>query len=116
MTSEFPTTPAGTARFTGTPTPERRAAGLPGHCDTCVLLGHQAAHPDLSCADVACADVHGTTATGLPQCADCGLPITGAYFSDIPLPGETGTDQLRYTHTAPSACAQAKKEAGHLGG
>ncbi|GGV45706.1 hypothetical protein GCM10010495_74130 [Kitasatospora herbaricolor] len=99
--------PVGTGRFTGTPSPARRAAGLPGHCDACVLTGHQSAHPDLGCADVGCDVVHGTTDTGLPLCADCGLPITGRWLSDLPLPGESSAGQLRYWHTSPSACAAA---------
>ncbi|MFJ6141574.1 hypothetical protein [Kitasatospora sp. NPDC092286] len=107
--------PAATARFTGTPSPERRAAGLPGHCDSCVLTGHQSAHPDLACADVGCTDTHGTTATGLHQCADCGLPITGHWLSDMPLPGEKSDGQLRYWHTSPSACAQAVQTAAETG-
>jgi hypothetical protein len=52
MNHQPPTTPAGTARFTGTPAADRAALGLPGHCDHCVLTGHQSAHPDLGCADV----------------------------------------------------------------
>ncbi|WP_327071938.1 hypothetical protein [Kitasatospora sp. NBC_01302] len=114
--SEHPaTTPAGTARFTGTPAADRAALGLPGHCDTCVLVGHQAAHPELGCAAVGCAQAHGPTGAGLPRCADCHLPITGAWLSDLPLPGEQGDGQLRYWHTGPSACAQAVEEAGHDG-
>ncbi len=103
--------PAATARFTGTPSSERAADGLPGHCDTCVLTGHRLAHPDLDCAAVGCDGAHGLTATGLHICADCHQPITGHWLSDMPLPGERADTELRYWHTGPSACARATQEA-----
>ena len=38
---------------------ERQEVGLPGHCDRCVALGHEVAHPRLGCADVGCYSPHG---------------------------------------------------------
>lgn len=37
---------------------ERASVGLPGHCDTCAIIGHVAAHPDYGCGDVRCDDYH----------------------------------------------------------
>ncbi len=110
--SRPPLPPAGTARFIGAPEPERRAAGLPGHCDACALPGHDDAHPDLDCANVGCLVAHRLDESGRPRCADCGLVITGPCLSDLPLPGEAGTDQLRHWHTGPSACEKAIQEEG----
>lgn len=33
---------------------ERQSIGNPGHCERCVSVGHEAAHPQLGCGDVGC--------------------------------------------------------------
>lgn len=47
------------ADLIGSPSPERAAAGLEGHCDRCASLGHRKAHLDRPCADVGCTEPHG---------------------------------------------------------
>lgn len=38
--------------------PVRRSAGVPGHCETCLAVGHLVAHPRLTCAAVGCGPEH----------------------------------------------------------
>lgn len=37
---------------------ERQSVGDPGHCESCVSVGHIAAHPYCGCADVGCDSDH----------------------------------------------------------
>ncbi|OKI25153.1 hypothetical protein [Streptomyces sp. CB03911] len=108
--NQHPTTPAATARFTGTPAADRAAASLPGHCDACVLLGHQSAHPELDCAAVGCAQAHNRTGAGLPLCADCRLPITGAWLSQ-----RAGRRPAAVLAHRPERLCPGRGKAGHDG-
>ncbi len=36
----------------------RQEVGDPGHCEACVSVGHEQAHPALGCGDVGCYDDH----------------------------------------------------------
>lgn len=38
--------------------PARAAYRLAGHCNYCCVVGHRAAHPDLSCTEVGCDGTH----------------------------------------------------------